>query len=127
MCAKSFNETWSYIDRDVLSIIIDNGIPSTTKYLRAFSLGGQFSTNPIKIVVCGFERISLVSLTTKLYQEFVGSNPISLDVSKLFMNTDDSNCPIRTYKVASESGLPLVGDNAEMISLSGTMLSIKYL
>lgn len=44
----------------------------------------------------------------------------------MFENTDKENCPITSYKVVSLSNAPLSGDEASIVTLSGSTLTIKY-
>ena len=125
-CSIPSTEEWHKVKEDTLEIDINDGIPLANKFLVAITTGNAMGAQPFKVLVCGKEKVSVKTTVTQKYQEIVGSKEISLDIKDQFMNTDDTNCPVVSYKIVSSSNAPLSGEEATLVSLAGTKLTIKY-
>ena len=65
LCVTETTELWQTIVNDTLTLNINEGIPSTQKYLAANTSGGSLVSHPMNILICGTEKVSLVSSTTR--------------------------------------------------------------
>ena len=63
LCKTSSDEKWQTFKNDILSVDITNGIPLVTKFLAAITTGKTIGSHPITILICGYEKISLISRT----------------------------------------------------------------
>lgn len=48
-------------------IYTSNGIPEANKFLVAFTSGKAFGSYPMAILICGYEKISLISPSIQTY------------------------------------------------------------
>ena len=126
LCVTPSAKSWATIEGSGLWIDLREGVPLVNVHLAAITSGRVVGSQPMKVLICGQEQVSVVSTSTLRYQEFVGAAETSVDVAEEFKNTDAANCPITSYKLLSATDAPLSGVEATIVSLSGTRLSVKY-
>jgi len=63
-CLTPSTELWHKITDDALTIDINDGIPLENKFLVAITSGKAMGAQPLKILVCGQEKVSVVSTAT---------------------------------------------------------------
>ena len=90
------------------------------------TIGKVMKNQPIKILICGKEQITVVSEAVKKFQQIVGSAKVTQDIAVLFKNSYNQNCPITKYQVVSSSGSLLVGVDAALVSMKDSSLTIQY-
>lgn len=66
-CNETDTTRFSYPSATSISVDLCSGLPSTTLYLGVHAMGGQFTTAPMSIEICGHESWSLT--TTALQHE----------------------------------------------------------
>ena len=61
-CIKVSNEDWHNISQDdVLSVSIIEGLPPVKKFLVVNTSGGVVVTHQMMILVCGYEKVGIIS------------------------------------------------------------------
>lgn len=82
---------------------------------------------PLKINICGDEKIKQVSPLVKNLKFEVGDKIQNFDVSKLFVTSDPENCPIAKYQIsATTKGYRLSLENTKIASLRENKLSVNF-
>ena len=125
-CLNETAATWPSIENKTLSIDRTAGIALTEKFLAAKTAAGSIQIQPIKILVCGLEEVSVKWTRTMIYRKKVGSRRIIRNVAYWFKNTD-LKCPIVRYRVYYWSGKRLRGSDQRIVRLwRGRYLYMRF-
>ena len=126
-CSSTLAESWYKFLKNKMSIDFSKAIKAKTVYLGAITSGDVKSFLPLKINVCGDEKVSTVSPLVKNLKYDVGESVKTFNVSKLFLNNDQTNCPITNYQIlASENGAKLSLENSKIATLNDIKLSVNF-
>jgi hypothetical protein len=114
------------IESNTLKVDLSKPLSEQTVYITPITTGGVMDPQPIKIKVCGGEVVSPKSQNPIIsLLPLPISGEFKFDVKTLFDNSDPL-CPIRSFKLESSNGAPLVDKDAiKAIKLVDSTLTIQ--
>jgi hypothetical protein len=83
------------------------------------------ATNPLSILVCGYEKVELLKsgIQSLVYDE--GTSQVTFSILNIFESSDGENCPITSYGLKSSSLGSLSTVASTLLTLENGSLTVK--